>query len=241
MKMRSATATLFLCLPFTSQAATIAFWDFNDDFDFADEAPQIVHPATSGNGTLYQQRADTDGNGKGGVAYSNAAEGISASDGRAMAWDDVSKSGDNDAEFFIEISTAGFSNIMIRFDLEGNEDDGIISFDLKYNLDSPIDVTDPGDVVGIIKDFSGASISLLNNQAVTTASVPVVFEEETIDLSATTALNNQSVVTIRFDDFKENDTLSIDNILITGTPIPEPSSGVLFGLSILGLAFRRKR
>ena len=44
----------------------IAFWDFNDGFDVADETVQIVHTASQRSGTLYQQRADTDGNGKGG-------------------------------------------------------------------------------------------------------------------------------------------------------------------------------
>ena len=34
-----------------------------------------------------------------------------------MAWDDVSKSGDNDAEFFITFSSAGFPNINLYFDI----------------------------------------------------------------------------------------------------------------------------
>ncbi|MCO8124653.1 PEP-CTERM sorting domain-containing protein [Stieleria sp. TO1_6] len=213
----------------------IGFWDFNDGYVEADESPQIIHTASQGSGILYQQRADTDGNGKDGVVFTDAALGINAADGQAMAWDDVAKSGDNDAEWFVEFSTLGFQTIQVRFDIRGNGDpvEEIMSYDLKYDTNALVDVTNPGDVVGTIKDFAGGlSTDLLNNQ--TLALVDGSFVTQTIDLSAVTALNNQTTVALRFDDFSRNDAngaMRIDNFMITGvTAIPEPGSAGLLGL-----------
>lgn len=224
----------------------IAFWDFNDGFDFDNDSVQIVHAASIGSGTLFQQRADTDGNGKGGNAYSQsgfsgATSSINASDGKSMAWDDVSKSGDNDAEFFLTFSTAGFTDIEISFDIKGNTVDGIVSYDVKYDFNALIDVTDPGDVTGTIKDFSGGnSTSLLNNHTVPTGINTAAFERTTLDFLA--AIDNQNTVTVRFDDFKENDALSIDNLLITGTAVPEPGHiGAVAGALALAWVARRRR
>lgn len=229
-----------LSLTSSANAAVLAFWDFNDGFAVANETVQIVHNASSGSGTLYQQRADTDGNGKGGVAFVDAANGINASDGRSMAWDDVGKSGDNDAEFFIVFSTAGFQDIQIRFDLQGNADGGIASYDLKYDTNNVQDtMVDLGMGNVTIKDFQGGiSNDFLNNTAVNN---PLTFSEITVDLSSVTAINDQSVVVLRFDDWKENDALRIDNFLITGTATPEPSSVALLGLGSCALVLRRRR
>ena len=225
----------------SSSAVVVAFWDFNDGFSEADEVPQIVHGATQGSGTLYQQRADTDGNGKGGTSFVDAINAINASDGKSMAWDDVGKGGDNDAEVFVVFSTTGLQNIRFRFDLEGNPDDGITSYDVKYALSPLVDVVNPPDVTGTIKDFDGGtSVSLLNNNLVP-AGTNAGFVEVALDFSGETALNNQSTVVIRFDDFKENDGMKIDNVLITADAIPEPSSTALVALGALGLAARRRR
>ena len=68
------------------------------------DTPQIVHNASTGSGVIY-----SNGNGK--------EFGITSSSGKSMAWDDVGKSGDNDAEFFITFSSAGFQNINLYFDI----------------------------------------------------------------------------------------------------------------------------
>jgi len=220
------------CLTST-QATTLAYWNFNDGFSESNKAVQIVHNATSGAGTLYQQRADTDGNGKGGVAFDvNAA-------GKSMAWDDVGKGGENDAEMFMQFSTTGYKNIVVRFDILGNADAGIISYDLKYDTSALVDVTDPPDVTGTIKDFAGGtSTSILNNEPLTTNDT--TFIEVSIDLSSTTDLNNQTVVVLRLDDFKNNDAMRIDNVLITAVPVPEPASTALLGLGGIALLRRRR-
>ncbi|MEL6104538.1 MAG: hypothetical protein AAFU85_00820 [Planctomycetota bacterium] len=221
----------------------IAFWDFNTPYDFPNDSAQIVHDAAIGSGTLFQQRGDIDGNGKGGVLFDDSNLGINVPDGRAMAWDDIAKSGDNDAEFFIVVATEGMKDIQIRFDLQGNGDPGteITSYDLKYDLDPLEDVT-VTDVNGTIKDFQdGTSITVFNNQPLNANGDS--FISHSIDLSAITALNNQGTVAFRFDDFEQNDSMRIDNILVTGvTAIPEPSfAGALFLVGGLAACRRQRR
>ncbi|MGJ8725081.1 MAG: PEP-CTERM sorting domain-containing protein [Roseibacillus sp.] len=221
-------------------ASLIAFWDFDNGFSEADEVVQITHPVTQGSGTLFQQRADTDGNGKGGVAFSAPEFSINALEDRSFAWDDAAKGGENDAEFFIQISTLGYQDITIRFDVEGNPDGGITSFDLKYSPNILADTSEAMDVVGTIKDFEGGvSSEIFNNEPFTAGlNLDAGFVEQVLDLSSVTALNNQPVLSLRFDDFDGNDDLRFDNILITGTAIPEPSSSLLLLLGSCALLRR---
>ncbi len=235
------TAVSVLILVQSAQAAVIGFWDFNNYPVAPNKTVQVVHLANLGNGTLYQQRADTSSNGKAGGAFVDAGNGISAVAGRALAWDDVAKAGQNDAEMFVVFSTAGLQNINVSFDLRGNTIGGIASYDLKYSLNNLMDVTNPTDVIGTIKDFNmGISTSLLNNQLVGN---PAGLTRFSFDLSTLTsgAVNDQGYVAIRLDDFQANDALSIDNLLITGIAVvPEPSTALLGGLGLLGLLRRRR-
>jgi hypothetical protein len=229
----------FAALSGISQAATIAFWDFNNGYASTNSPrqTQIIHNATTGAGILYQQRADTDHNGKGGVAFDGSAYALgSVAAGVAMAWDDVAKTGANDAEFFIAFSTAGFTNLVVSFDIKGTS---ISSYDFKYALTGLVDVTNPPDVTGTIKAFDGTQQDVLDDSAVNS---PTAFTRVTIDFSllGITALDNQSTVSLRFDDWESNDDLSIDNFLITGTAVPEPSSALLGGVALLGLMRRRR-
>ena len=220
----------------------LAFFDFNNGFAEADDSPQIVHPATLGSGTLYQQRADTDGNGKGGIAFVDAGLGINAAADRAFAWNDIGKSGDNDAEFFIETSTLGFENINLRFDVQGNATDPTLAYDLKFDPLALQDVTNPGDVVGTIKDFAGGTSTEIFNNAAFANAIDDNWYSVNLDLSAITGLNDQNVVAIRFDDFDGNNALRFDNVLVTGTAIavPEPTS-VMALAAIGGVMWRRRR
>ena len=62
-----------------------------------------------------------------------------------------------------------------------------------------------------------------------------------VSLSFGSLLDNQSFVALRLDDFKENDAMSIDNVVMTGTAIPEPSTyAMLLGLFALAFAFIKK-
>jgi len=207
-------------------AEIIAFWSFNNGFDVKNGASQIVHDSDVGNAVLYQQRADTDGNGKSGNSYT--LEGESIPPGKAMAWDDVAKSGDNDAEFFITVSTKGYSNIKISMDIGRNSDDGIVSFDMKYSFE-PLQDAVIEDVDGIIKDFNnGISIDHLNDWPVNPlpgyrrkvldfkgGKIPLIPDQA--DPLELLAIEDKELVVIRFDDWEDNDALRIDNVLIEGT------------------------
>ncbi len=243
--MKRTTPTMLILsgllgLSGNSSATVIAFWDFNDGYAVADNSPQIVHNATTGSGTIYQQRADTDGNGKGGNAFVDVPNGINATAGVAMAWNDVAKTGDNDAEFFIAFSTAGFASINVSFDLRGNLTI-IPSFDLKYSLNALEDVTNPGAVIGTIKDFSGGiSTEIFNNNPVNAVDS---FMRVTVDLSSYGDISDASFVALRFDDWDNgtgNNDMRIDNVLITASPVPEPSSVLLGVIGALGLLRRRR-
>ena len=225
--------------------SVVAFWDFNDGFSEENDSPQIVHTATSGNGIIYQQRADTDGNGKSGNAFSQF--GITSQAGKSMAWDDVSKSGDNDAEFFITFSTSGFQNVKLHFDILGNYDaaaeDGIVSFDLKYDFNPLEDViASEVSTTTSIKDFaSGNSTNLLSNKALPASinAQDASFSPVTVDFGS--LLDDQNFVAIRLDDFKENKEMSIDNLVITAV-IPEPNmyATILASVVLLFVILRRK-
>lgn len=227
-------------LPSAEAQQVIAFWDFNNHPEAEDEDPQIIHNANSGSGVLYQQRADTDGNGKGGTQFTDALLGIDASDGRGIAWDDLGKSGDNDAEFFTVVSTLGFENIQVSFDFQGNANAGFTGFDAKYSLVDLIDVVVPDvDPAIEIKDFDGESIDLAVNQVVTNDADNF----QRLTLNAPAAANDQAVFAFRLDDFEGNDAVRFDNVLITGTAIavPEPSSLALLGVASIAMLRRRRQ
>lgn len=221
-------------------ASLIAFWDFNNGFAVANNTVQIVHAASAGSGTIYQQRADTDGNGKGGITFTDSGLGIDATAGSAMAWDDVAKDGENDAEFFVVFSTTGYKDIFISFDLQGNDNAGIISYDVKYSTNPLEDVINPTDVAGTVKDFQGGvSTALLDDQS---AGANSTFTRITLDFTTlgATAINNQGFVAIRFDDWESNNAMRIDNLLVYGTVVPEPGSAILGALGSLALLRRRR-
>ncbi len=222
-----ASVSLVICSTADAQQQTIAFWDFEAVVG-QDEAPQIVVAPSIGTGTLYQQRADTDGNGKGGAPFVDSALGINVPASRAIAWDDFGKSGDNDGEFFVVVSTVGYENIQVSFDYKGNDDnldgdavniaDGFTRFDAKYTLSDLVDVTlsfDGNITFVTIKDFAVPSIDLLTNVTVTNDSV----NYQRMVLNAPATANDQAVFSFRLDDFEGNDSVRFDNVLISGTPI----------------------
>lgn len=238
MKNISYSILALLGLTCAAQATVVAFWDFNNGFDAGSGQVQIIHSASVGTGTLYQQRAEIDGNGKTGNAFVNAGNSINTVEGAAMAWDDIAKSGDNDAEFFVTFTTINLTGVVVSFDLRGNA--GIIpSFDLKYSTSALEDVTNPVDVIGTIKDFAGGiSTQIFNNSPLNAGDT---FTRFSLDLSSITGLNNQAFVALRFDDFDRdpgNNDMRIDNFLVTA--VPEPSTALLGGIGALMLLRRRR-
>ncbi|MFM2220456.1 MAG: hypothetical protein RLZZ553_204 [Verrucomicrobiota bacterium] len=221
-----------------ARGAVIAFWDFNSGYDAGLGQVQVVLNASQGSGTIYQQRADIDGNGKAGNAFQDSANGINVAAGNAMAWDDIAKAGENDAEFFITFSTVNFSNIVISFDLRGNAT-LIPGFDLKYSTSPLENVTNPIDVLGTIKDFPGGiSTEIFNNSPLNAGAA---FARISIDLSSVIGLNNMSSVALRLDNFDNgtgNNDMRIDNFLITA--VPEPSVALLGVFGVFAMLRRRR-
>lgn len=250
MKLQLATvlALSFLLLSQVSQAQqVITFWNFNDANSpgVPDETIRIEHSASTGTGTVYQQRADTDGNGKGGNPFTDAVLGLNETAGRSIAWNDFAKGGsDNDAELFISTATTGFENIVFSFDVRGNAevDGGFNEYDVKYDTQPLVEVLDPETFTTMIVDFAGGiSTTFLNNDPI--AASPDSFDRVTLDFSGISAVNNQANFTIRFDDFDGNDDVRFDNFLITGTPIavPEPGGLPALLLCVSAVLPRRRR
>lgn len=231
----------FAFLSGVSQAATIAFWDFNDHPDLTGQSNivQVIHASSVGTGSVYQQKAEIELDGKTGVAYDNGS-GLTAIAGKAMGWDDFAKSGSNDdGEFFITFSTFNFTNIVVSFDLKGNDDagEGVNRFDLKYSLNTLLNTAVSGlsGGSGTIKTFDG-NVDVLANQSVVTNGV--TYTRVSYNLPA--GVDGQTYVALRFDDWKEGNAMSIDNLLISGTAVPEPSAALLGCVALLGLARRRR-
>lgn len=97
--------------------------------------------------------------------------------------------------------------------------------------------------------FTAIEYSVNNGAFVTAASGSALnftsgstFSEYNLDLTALAAIENRSNVRIRFSmpDLAADTNLRIDNVLITGDMIPEPSSAVLFS-ACAGLLFIRRR
>ncbi|MFA5239491.1 MAG: PEP-CTERM sorting domain-containing protein [Phycisphaerae bacterium] len=212
---------LLLVLSSTASAELMAVWTFGPNSTEYTLVPQYEY--VSGVPTLAAGNADYDLNGGDGTAFIDAA-GNSHIDGQALHWNDVSKSGDNDAYIIITIDTTGWQDMAIRWDYmsdNGGDKTGPVSFDLDYQI---------GD---------SGWIGILDNCAITKDDL---WHEFSYDLSLLTAVNNLPSVQFRIDDFDENDLSGDywqDNIQITGTPIPEPISAVLFALG--GAALLRKR
>jgi hypothetical protein len=202
----------------------MAVWDFGPNSTNYTLDPQYEY--VSGVPTLAAGNADYDGNGGNGVEFTDAAGNLHAA-GQALHWNDVSKSGDaNDAYIIITIDTAGWQDMLIRWDYMSDNTGGKrgpVRFDLDY-------------AVG-----SGDWVNILNNEAITRDDA---WHEFSYDMSSLTAINNQSSVQFRINDLQEavgeeNGDYWQDNVQLTGTVVPEPFTAVLLALG--GAALLRKR
>ncbi|MFA5252237.1 MAG: hypothetical protein WC454_06610 [Phycisphaerae bacterium] len=187
----------------------VAVWGFGSDSSNYTLAPQYDFPGTS---TLTAGNADYDTNGGDGVT------------GQALHWNDVSKSGDNDAYIIITTDTSLWYDMSIRWDYKSDntgDKKGPVSFDLDYQVDD------------------SGWINILDNYAIARDDT---WHEFSYDLSWLGAINIQPSVQFRINDFDENDLSGDywqDNVELTGTLIPEPLSVVFLALG--GVAVLRKR
>jgi hypothetical protein len=214
--------TILLAMSTPASGTLMSVWDFGPDSGNYTLVPQFEF--VSGVPTLTAGGADYDLDGGNGVGFTDAAGNIHDI-GQALHWSDVSKSGGNDAYIIITIDTTGWQNMAIRWDYMSDNTStkrGPVRFDLDY-------------AVG-----AGSWTNILDNEVITRDDAWHPF---TYDLSSLTAINNQSSVQFRINDIKEDVQKDgdywQDNIQLTGTPIPEPFSVILFALG--GAALLRKR
>ena len=216
---RSISAVLVLSviiITSANAAQQMAIWDFGPNAAGYTTNPTAENLVVTP--TLVLSGGTLDPDGKDGVAYTDAA-GVSHAMGQSAAWDEIKVSGDN-ARWIVTIDTVGWTDIGLRFDYKA-WNSKTTSFDLDYRLND----TDPW-------------TNILNNQPITADST---FHSFAYSLASLDAIENQSVVEFRFNDFdnKGSGKLAFDNFELTGTPIPEPATIALFGLGITAIIRRR--
>jgi len=217
-KVMTMCAVATLCFSAAASASQMAIWTFDDPSGGTD-AVKTTHALLQGTPTITLLLADIDDNGKGGTGYTDV-ETVLHDTTKAAAWDDVAKSGDNDGQWICAINTTGFEDISVRFDFMGNIDDPIESLDLDYRING------------------GEWIEVENNYAINGTDVWKIFS---YDYSAVGAIENQTLVELRFDDLDAGDSngsFRFDNFEVTGT-VPEPATLALLGLG--GLLLRKRR
>ena len=142
--------------------------------------------------------------------------GMPVPPGQALAW----ASGVNDGQYWlVDIDLSGYRDLSIRWDYRSTSS-GPSSADLEYKTG---DVWHPAGTVLFSRDSE--------------------FHEYSEDLSACFPMNNCSSVQIRLSNFgggSGSGTIRMDNLLITGSVIPEPATAGLATLAGLVIFIIRK-
>jgi hypothetical protein len=136
-------------------------------------------------------------------------------------------------------STTGYSGISLTYD-QTSSNTGPGSFQLQYSIDGT-NFTNFGSATTVIANAGANSWN-------TTAMVPA--STSTVDFSSITALNNVTTVYFRIADAStvsanggttaSGGTDRVDNVIIAGTVVPEPTSLGLIALGGFGLLRRRR-
>ena len=216
---RSISAVLVLSviiITSANAAQQMAIWDFGPNAAGYTTNPTAENLVVTP--TLVLSGGTLDPDGKDGVAYTDAA-GVSHAMGQSAAWDEINISGDN-ARWIVTIDTVGWTDLSVRFDYKAWSSK-TNSFDIDYRLSD----SDPW-------------TNILNN-------TPIVgdqtFHSFAYSLASLDAIENQSLVELRFNDFDNHGSgkLAFDNFELTGTLVPEPATIALFGLGITAIIRRR--
>jgi hypothetical protein len=219
MKRLISAVLVISVIGITSANATqMAIWDFGPDANHFTTAPTAEN--VIGTPTLVLSGGTLDPTGKNGVAYTDAA-GVSHIAGQTGAWDEIKVSGNN-AKWIVTIDTIGWTDMAVRFDYKTWKT-STNSFDIDYRLND-----------------TDAWTNILNNTPITADSA---FHSFAYSLASLDAIENQSVVELRFNDFDNHGSgkLAFDNFELTGTQIPEPVTIGLLGLGITTIIRRRRK
>lgn len=198
-----------------------------------------------------------DQNGGGGFGYTSPTSGIAYGGTRSVKFDDVRGGGNdfdilgvssfsidrnddlgvlagedfgNDGLIYITLSTLGFNDLSIRFDIESTPGFLAESFDLFYRV---------GGSGTWFRDSDQNNIPITGYTSVDADNS--IAESGSISLNS--LLANQASVEIIINDFAEfgNNELELDNFEIIGEVVPEPSSALLSAFGMLALLGRRRR
>ena len=133
----------------------------------------------------------------------------------------------------------GMRKISIGFDVLGNSDPGVFVADVDYDLLALVDITDPAGGTDPIKAFASAGTNRHDNLPIGATST--TYSRVTISLADVQELNDQTVVSLRLRDFGFGGATSIDNVEITGRPLPEPNSLALLSMGCFCYLNRNRR
>ncbi len=252
-------------LSFTTSASArdvIAYWSFDDAYDFTTNPNKQDFAADAGNGNLqaYLGVANSlDNNGGSGfVTYTSPTSGAFFDVTNTLKFDDIKGGGNNfdiggvstfqvdkndgagpladnfgnDALIYITLDGTGYEDFEIRFDAEATPGELPATFDIFFR--------------------TGATGGVWYRETVQN-NIPLTFvdyspadpENQYANSgvkSLSSILNGASPIEIILSDFAElgNDEMELDNIEITANrTVPEPSSLLLFAFGVLGSMGRR--
>lgn len=209
----SALLIVISTLSSTTNASTVAYWDFGNDA--ADYPGNVNVSDIMGVATLDIAGGELDTDGKDGTSYNSHPAG------QAAAWNDVKVSGDVDAHWIMTINTLGVTDMAIRWDYKAWDqpaDGADYTFDLDYRIGT-----------------SGDWINILNNEVISVGDWDVFSHS----LAGIAAIENQAAVQFRMNDLDKegNNKFAFDNLEVSS--VPEPATLLL--LAIGTLAIRAKK
>jgi len=236
--MKKFFGALTLCLACASFAnADIVF---TDSFDYADgnlvgNGSWVNH---SGTGDFIQvvdgQAVFSHGGGSredASVVLDTYTSGLLKATFDVVVTDDAFGTG-TDFEYFAHFFDSGDSNFRSRVDIQSS-DSGDYTFGISESSTAEATLSQAfsfGETVTLMMQFdfeAGASSLMVGSETIATTSGAA---GETLNAFA-----------LRQSNSSNDETISIDNLQIEFTAIPEPASAVIFGLAGLGLCVVRRR